>query len=212
VVLRRLWAAAVAFHVAAVVLLSFPAPPPGLRGGPRDARTDAALASWATLAQAVGMPDDTFVAWVQAVSGVQMSVYRAIRTVFRPYAQLVGAGQGWSMFGTVPNKVQRLEIDVHGPGGWEALYVARSDTFDWNRAVFDEERVRTFVHALGKRQANDKYPSFVAWVVREVRADRPDADRVRVRWHRMTIPDPEIHARTGELQPGGFLMTQERPL
>ena len=45
-----------------------------------------------------------------------------------------------------------------------------------------------------------------------VHADRPDADRVRVRFHRMTIPDPAIHARTGELQPGGFLLTEERPL
>lgn len=205
----RITALAVAFHVAAVVLLAIPAPPPGMRGKGSHAATDRAVASWARAAAAIGVPRPAFDAALEGVSSAQLALYGAVRVVFQPYARLVGAGQSWLMFGTVPDQVHRLEIDVHTADGWEPLYVARSDDAAWRRELFDQERMRTFVHQIGRKQANSRYPGFVAWVGREVAHDRPDVDRVRIRFRKVTIPPPDVYARTHELRLGGWILARE---
>lgn len=210
--MRHLRAAAVLFHVAAVIGLSIPAPPPGLRGGRPNPTTEASIARWVDVAASLGLPRASVDRAVRSVSAAQLSAVSAIRAVFSPYARLVGAKQSWLMFGTVPTRCARLEIDVLAGGTWRPLYVARSDEHTWRRALFDQERMRTFVHGFAHRGHRAEYDQLVEWVAREVADELPEATRVRVSQRALEVPPPEVLARTHALTVGDAFWVVERDL
>lgn len=208
-VARHLRAALVLLHVVAVVGLSVPAPPAGLRGGRPDRSTEAALRTWSEVGGAIGVPADRIVLAVRGVTAVQQRAVAGIRGLFRPYAQLVGARQNWLMFGEVPTRVARLEIEVHTPAGWKPVYRGHLEP-GWNRTLFDQERIRTLFHSFALGRHRDGYARFVDWAVPRIAADHPDADRVRVQIQKLVIPSPEVLARTGALAPAARVWDTER--
>jgi hypothetical protein len=207
---RHAAAAFFAFHAAAVVFLSIPPPPPGLASGAAGAEVDRSVDAWAGVAEQLGLPAHSF-RWILAsAAGFEGTALDVARAAFLPYADLVGAGQSWRMFGKVPTDCARLEIDVDAGSGWTPLYAGRSPSATWRRALFDEERMRGVVGAFEIRAHRPYWPFFVDWVAREVRRDRPDALAVRVQMRGLEIPAPEVLRATGSLEVREPYWTAER--
>lgn len=201
---RTLVASFVAFHAASIVLLSLPRPPAEVLRGEPSEEVDAFVAS-ARDRLGPGVEDP-----IRAAVGAWAALSRAWSIPFAPYARVAGTQQGWTMFGRVPTRSERLEIWVRRAGDWEPLYVAGSDAATWRRAFFENERLRTFVHAsvTGKRA---RWDEFADWVAREVRAEAPGVRQVKVQLVGLEIPPPAELARTGALRVGKPFRVELRP-
>jgi transposase len=211
--LPDLRAVAVLFHVVAVVVLSIPVPPPTLRGEKEDARTKELLAPWGDAAEAVGIPRETLYAAIAGFTKVEAAALGAARTPLAPYARLVGAQQGWLMFGSVDTEAARIELHVRtGNAPWTPLFVPRSREAAWRRSFLEQERMRTLVYNFGAKRSRSKWEPFVTWLAREVREDRPDATALRVRMQRLRLPDPDQLRETGALELGDTYWVTEKRL
>jgi hypothetical protein len=201
---KHLRAALVLAHVVAVLLLAIPYPPPGLRGGGKDASTEAAIATWSSAISRVGIPRDAVEALIRHEAAIQMVVVGAIRGVLHPYVDALGLRQEWLMFGEVPDRSARLEIAVDRGSGWEPLYVGGSATARWEAGRLEQERLRTLVSWFGRGQGKADYEKLVDWV-----AARVDG-RVRVQLRVVKIPPPDELRRTGVLAEGRAFRVEER--
>jgi hypothetical protein len=107
------------------------------------------------------------------------------------YGVCCGVVQRWFMFqGVAPNS-SRLEVSIDVEGEWRDVYIERSPELDWNASLFDHYRWREYINHLRTRTMHMDWDPFVAWVSTEALADHADADAVRVRIMRATIPGPE---------------------
>ena len=205
---RHLVALFVAFHVSSVLLLSIPRPPSELARGQPSPELEATLDTWRG---AVGPTFDTVEPAIRAGADAWSRASVAVYTFYGPYTRLSGASQGWTMFGTVPVDCERLEIWAHVGMRWELRYAAGSDEATWRRGFFENERIRTFVHGTikGKRS---RWGLFADWALRELSAEDPAVDRVKVQFVRLTIPRPAELARTGHLVEGTPFRVESRAL
>lgn len=199
--LPDLRAAAVLFHVVAVLVLSIPVPPPALRGEKQDERTKRLLAPWGDTAERIGIPRETLFGAIAAFTTTEAAVLGTLRAPLVPYARLVGAQQGWLMFGSVDEEVARLELHVRtGDGPWTPLFVPRSREAAWRRTLLEQERMRTLVYNFGAKRSRSKWAPFCAWLAREVHEDHPEATALRVRMQRLQLPPPDVLRETGALE------------
>jgi hypothetical protein len=217
---RRLAAAFVVFHVLAVVVLSVPRPPPGLRNAQhRQRHTEAILARWADGAEQLGLSRR----WVIDRAHVWLPAWNrllgAVRAPFEPYASLTGAEQSWLMFGSVPANAARVEIDVRVDGEWVPLYRPQSSTASWNARLLRQERMRAEIHRysrrghrVGFRALADRLAAGFGPPVPIGRAPAPPGDRLRVRMQAVAVPDPATLEAEGSLRLGAVYWTEERPL
>lgn len=195
----------VTLHAASMVLLSLPHLPDEALRGERSPEVEATIAS--AVARVGPGAEAPLRAGVRAWAGAT----HAIRATFEPYARLTGTHQGWTMFGNVPLRSEQLEIWIRRPDEtWTPLYVARSSTATWRRAFFDNERIRTFVHAAAKGK-RARWAEFADWVAREARADDPSIAQVKVQLVEVGIPPHAVLARTGTLARGAPFRVELRP-
>jgi hypothetical protein len=80
------------------------------------------------------------------------------------------------------------------------VYLERSRTANWNAREFDHYRFREFMNHLRLPRTKSPWRRFVPWVAPLVFDDFPEADAVRVRAMRTTIPAPHILKRDGGLR------------
>jgi hypothetical protein len=198
--LQHLRAAAVLFHVSVIVVLSIPVPPPQIRGEKVDPRTEAALAPWGDAVEVVGIPREILFSSIQRFTRAEATALGWLRAPLRPYARLVGAEQGWLMFGSVAREVARLEILVKTGDDWSPLFVARTAEATWRRTLFDQERMRTLVYNFGHRRGKSKWEALATWTAKQVHAERPDVSAVRLQMRALRVPDVDELARTGALE------------
>lgn len=202
---RHLVAAFVLFHGASTVGLSLPRLPEPLSTGDTSPLFEAFLVDVSAWSAALVPP-------VRAGALAYVRLTDGLRTVFGPYARATGTSQGWTMFGSVPTRVERVEIWVRHDAGWEARYVAGSDTATWRRALLENERVRTFLHGAAQgRTKKNRFAQFADWADRELRAEDPTIRQVKVQFVRLTIPPAEELARTGALTAEAPFQVQVRP-
>ncbi len=194
--LRPLTAAFVLYHAATVVLLSVPAP--------SGARSDAVWNDPFTRKQVLGWlgwlvdagvfesPDALFSA-ARAASVAVMDARELLLSPFAPYARAVGANQSWQMFATLNDEPARLSVELRWAqdGEWEPLYIARDPVHDWRREQLDEERVRAFLNDYSWERDRAEYKLFARWLAREIAAEMPEAESVRVSMLRARLPTPE---------------------
>ena len=60
--------------------------------------------------------------------------------------------------------------------------------------------MRTLVYNFGHRRSKGKWEPFVAWIARQVRAERPDVEAIRVQMRKLRVPDAHVVAETGALE------------
>lgn len=194
-------AAFVAFHLGAVLVLSFPAPVGGMTRANFEAPASQALFRQLSAALGgVGLARSP--AQVEALAWTWGTRFMAARNAaaapFTPYAQAVGARQGWRMFWSVNRRPARLVVEVEEAGQWRELYRARSSTATWARVRFDHERFRGVVNAFSWLRDRGAWRHFSRWVAVQVARDLPQATRARVFMEQRPTPAPEA-LRRGEL-------------
>jgi len=184
-------AAFIALHLFLVTYMAMPSAGSGLtRSAWADPTVQNEFASWTTrlngLGVAITQEELEERLWTLA-SGYE-DVRLAILDPFEPYFIHCGTWQSWRMFVAPHRYPGRLEIDVDRGDGWEPLYVARSDEHDWHRAQLDHDRSRATIFRYSWKHYRSHRGHFTDWVARQVMAEDPDAQRVRVGWLRYRTP------------------------
>lgn len=187
-------AAFVAFHLLAVTLHAMPSAGGGLnRSAWRDPTVQGEFATWAGRLTALGFPittaelDERLWAFANGFEGARGWVLAP----FQPYYRYAGTWQSWRMFVAPHRYPGRLEIRVDRGGGFEPLYVARSDTYDWRSRWFDHDRMRASVFRYSWRHYKASRREFTDWVAAQVAADHPDVQRVEVGFVRYRTRSPD---------------------
>ncbi len=196
----------IALHLVAIGLMAVPAPDGGMnRSAWRDPTVQGEFEAWTTRLNALGLDwsqtevEDT--AW-ELASGYQ-HVRRALLWPFKPYYTYCGTWQSWRMFVAPHRYPARLQIEVETPDGWELLYVARNERFDWHATQLDHDRMRAAIFRFGWRPYRSHYKRFGRWVAAQVAREQPDATRVQLKFWKYRTASPEEVA-SGNLPDGRF--------
>lgn len=187
---RQLLAAFVAFHVTAMVVASFPAPPRSLLAEELTPANRELLAPWVGAARAVGVPEESAEPLVRGAIERWTAAIHGVHRVFYPYTHYAGVLQGWTMFGHITQESALPEIEMRRNGVWEPVYVARSSEHAWRRSLFDHDRVRTWLHEAAWKGRSKGWKTFADWAAREVAEDFEGVEEVRVQFVPIHIPDP----------------------
>lgn len=213
---HRLVVAFVVYHVCAVVLLSVPAPT-GARSDEvwTDPFTRRQILGWGGwLVEAGVFPSEAaLLERARAIAEGTLDLRDLVIAPFTPYSRAVGAGQGWQMFATLNDEPARLSLEVRwsAQGAWEPLYIARDPAHAWRIEQLDQERVRAFANDWSWDRDRADYKLFSRWLAREVAAEEPDAQAVRVSMLRAKLPTPE-QLREGDLPPERVTWAEIIPL
>ncbi len=118
-------------------------------------------------------------------------------TPFEPYGRYLGVNQSWRMFVAPHRFPTRLSVDLEEDGVWRPLYEERSPEHEWQRAVFDHDRMRSAIFRFGWPQYKKSWESFSLWVAERAAQEFPDATRLRTRMFKYQTLSPEA-ARAGQ--------------
>lgn len=203
----HLRAAFVLLHLLAVALLCVPAPVGVLNKRTyNDPAVQGVFEHCAEIMQrlghAVSRSDLQDQAWE---TGQRMlALRRTLIRPYRPYTELTGTQQGWSMFGTVNRAPARLEVHVQHSASpvWVPLYVMRSSQHDWRRRTLDQERVRGLFNDFSHLRRRRRFRQVAAWFATEVLGAQPSVQRVRVSMVVLPSPDPGTLRAEGRVAPG----------
>ncbi len=200
-VFRQARALFVLFHLLAVGILSFPAPVGAMnRAAFEHPATQAAFDEYAALLRSLGVEMDrerlSAILWE---GGTRVLAVREVLVApFQPYAEAVGARQGWRMFHAVHRDPSWLVVELREERGWRVIYEARSATATWRRHQLDQERLRALTSVWSWREGRSSYRAFGAWLARRAAEDFPDALGLRIALLQRPIPTP-AQRRRGEL-------------
>lgn len=175
-------AALVLLHVVALIVMAFPAP-----GGlvSRSAwNTPNARDDFNAWGEALGVDGGELKARLWKISRVYVYARAAVHRPLRPYQQLAGTYQGWSMFTSPQRHPTTLGVEVEQETGWQAIYASRSDELTWRRPQFDHNRVRKLTGRFARDGNHESFDHFARWIAKQVAADFPTASRARVSLYR----------------------------
>ena len=200
----------IAYHVAAVVILSLP--PPGAMTSPalwRSANLRADIAGYAAALQRAGV-DVTATELgdrlLRAAHGVA-AVTDALSRPFRGYAEVVGARQGWAMFASPQRHPAELHVELQEGESWRLIYRPHDDAAAWRSATMRHNRMRKFAGRFARGFIPKNYDELARWLAQEAAADHPQATAVRVRLYRYTsLPPAEV--REGQRPKGRYEHTR----
>lgn len=202
--LRRRWpsirAALVAFHVAAVVVLSLPSPGGVMqRSSWDDPTVQNEFRIWSDRLRGVGVDVSPvrLDRWLWDVAQRWLSVREGITAPFQPYTTYAGTRQSWRMFSAPQRYPVRLEISVREPSGWRKVYETRSQELAWERDTFDAYRMRRVVFMTGWDKERRNFETLCDWIARRAARDFPEATEVMVRQQKYRTPVP-AEARAGQ--------------
>jgi len=181
----RLRALGVALHLAAVTIVAIPRPPAGIWTEGLNPQQDRALQVWA---EALPGPADANRDRIRTVAAATATTLDTVKAVPRVYTDLVGAKQGWLMFGRVSRHVTALEVDARTADGWIPLFRPGDPDHAWARTVLDQERVRAVRFGLGNNQRRTNI--LAAWALHRVADERSEVEAVRVQVRRQSLRRP----------------------
>ena len=191
---RAARAAFVLFHLHAVCVLALPSPGAGLRRAAwKDPTVQAEFRSWAATLSSLGLATtpaslEAF-AWTAARRWVDWQGRLAV--LARPYAEVTGARQPWRMFVAPHRYPSVLHLEVDEGDGFVPVYVARSDTYTWQRRLLDHDRMRAAVFRYAWPSYEGSYRALAAFLARRARRAFPAALRFRARFAKARTPTPE---------------------
>ncbi|MFT5454161.1 MAG: hypothetical protein ACI9K2_000637 [Myxococcota bacterium] len=187
------------FHVVAIAVLAIPQPPDSLRTTEASRKHVEAVAEWAEAAGALGLPPAAVEQTLLEVLPLWSAALRKVQRPFRPYPAITGAKQSWKMFGQVPTRSARLEIDVRRAGTWEPLYRPQSAEHDWQGRLLRQERMRALSSAFAHRQFRRGLRKLADRLAERARGTVP-GDAIRVQMRTVRIPPPR------KLRPDGWIL------
>ncbi|MCA9571057.1 MAG: hypothetical protein KC656_24625 [Myxococcales bacterium] len=196
----------VLFHASAVAVSSLPSTR-GLLYRPawKAPSVQDELAAWAETLSAFGPawtgPELEDTLW--DVATTVADVHELLLAPFQPYYTYCGVRQSRQMFPAPERHPARLHADVLEGGVWRNVYVGRSDTADWNRSFFDQDRIRTMTYLYGWPHMRKLVPDLVTYLAPKAREDFPEATELRVRFWRYRTASPE-EAAAGRIPEGAF--------
>lgn len=113
-------------------------------------------------------------------------------TPLRQGLRLVGASQGWTMFGGVDREPVRLQVEVQEQGAWRLVHQTGDPEHAWNLRQLSEARVRSTINLVGKhpRKHRKRWQGFTDWLATRALEDFPEATAVRFSMREQATPAP----------------------
>lgn len=200
----RLWARAraalIAYHVAAIVMLSFPGSAKlGDKQRWKERRTQAQLALWGKRLRGWGIDidDAAFEQKLWGAAQIYLRTRALLTTPFAPYAHV--APQGWGMFKAPPLDPSQMAVDVQAEGGaFRTVHLTGSSEHAYLSETLGNNRFRKQIGRTGRDPR--LFANIAKWLARQTFRDFPDAVRVRVRVVRLHSLPPDRRA-AGEATP-----------
>jgi len=190
---RYALAAFLAFHVAAVVVPSLPAPVFGDdRRGYESKEGQRELTRWRLALGRVGVTvtNDELAEHTLRVSRAWLAARRNCLRPFKPYKEYAGVRQSWRMFSGVNEEPDRLSVEVKVDGEWTLIFRAGEDE-SWNRSLLRHEFGRSMLSRYGEeRRYGSRFKQFAKFLAVRAADDFPDAERLRVTIDRVENPSP----------------------
>jgi len=115
-----------------------------------------------------------------------LGLRRAVLGPWQGVRKTLGTDQSWTLFAVPQTDPARLTIEVETTEGWRVLYASRSETDNWRRATFDQNKLRKLMGRINRTEDTRYWNALLGWVSREVFQEFPDVQQVRLslwRWH-----------------------------
>ena len=185
----HLRAALILLHVVAVLALAIPSVRAGLdRRSWSDPTVQDELRGWA---DRFGMEPKDFEEKAWRIAQAWSGIHETITAPFEPYRAYVGVRQPWVMFVAPQRYPARIEIEIQEGNAWRTIYRERSSEHEWNRTLFDHDRMRSAFFRFGWDRYAPNYREFAEWVAKEAARDFPGASAVKLRMYRFRTASPE---------------------
>jgi hypothetical protein len=200
----------IAFHVAAVVVLSLPAPRVMLDSrGWESENTRLELVRWSERLRQLGIDTtaERFGAAVRRLAERYLRVRTVITAPFTQYSRWTGTIQGWAMFAAPQKYPAELHIDILEGGTWRPIYRPHSAEHDFWGARFRHNRMRKQLGRFARTFHSDTYDRLAQYVAREAALAYPQARAIRVQLWRYETLSPEA-VRAGQTPTGRYEETR----
>lgn len=189
----QLLAGFVAFHVAAVLVLSLPGSGRlADRSVWQSRENQQQFARWAKLSEPLGVardgPELEELSW--RLTQGYLRVRRVFVAPFELYAGYFGVRQGWRMFSNPQSYPGYVHVELRRAGAFEPIYVSRSSEFTWRREQLDHHRVRKLFGRIARSTEHGLWDEFGAWAAEQAALDFPDAAELRIWQERRATPEP----------------------
>lgn len=200
----HLRAAAVLFHLVAVLMLSLPSA--SIRSARlwRAPNVQREFEHWSRRARSLGwdVSPTEFEERLRAFTFRYLAARDVAIAPFEAYAGATGTMQGWAMFATPQTDPTWLTLEIRETSGdFRTIYRERSDSLDWMRRQLDHNRLRKLEGRLARGASAGTYRRLVNWLARRAAADFPEAVEMRARVERRTTPAPSAGKGVGSEAP-----------
>lgn len=196
----------IAFHVAAVVVMSLPRPGVMLdERGWESENTRLELVRWSERLGQLGIdttPEGLAHA-MRRLAGRYLGVHAVITAPFAQYTRRTGAIQGWAMFASPQKYPAELHIDILEGKTWRPIYRPHSAEHDFWGEHFRHNRMRKQLGRFARTFDTGSYDRLAQYVAREAALAHPQARAIRVRLWRYETLSPEA-VRAGQTPSGRY--------
>jgi hypothetical protein len=103
-----------------------------------------------------------------------------LRWPFAWFFRMTDTGQQWGLFAVVTQNPDELVIEVRRSMDWQTLYRSLDPDHDWHDGQLKYRRIRGVWDGVKGEEPKGTYKRFTQWIAKEVFAEQPDVDRVRV--------------------------------
>jgi len=195
----------IAFHVAAVVLLSAPVPGNVARRELwKSEDNQAAFAEWARRLRWLGYTGkEQLEADLWALAQRYLAARNRVIWPLERYSAVTGVHQGWRMFSGARKHPAELHIDARIDGAWQPIYRPHSADYNFWQAQFTHNRMRKLMGRQSRRTVYNGYDQLAAFLARKVAHAYPRATAVRTRLYRYPVRTPD-QVRAGQAVDGRY--------
>jgi hypothetical protein len=161
----------------------------------REDRTDPAFhdedieAWYGIVGGLTGLDGDAFAAAAREALWAYKKGLDALRLPFKPFFEVTDTSQQWGLFAIVTQKPDHLVIEVRRDGDWQTLYRRLDPEDDWRDPVLKYRRIRGVWDGVDD-EPKGTYKRFTVWIAKEIFAEQPRVDRVRVVLERQRVTWP----------------------
>jgi hypothetical protein len=135
---------------------------------------------YAMFGRVTGLDEEQFAADIRNVLWAYHQAIVVLRWPFAPFFRLTDTSQQWGLFAVVTENPDELVIEVRRDMDWETLYRRLDPDHDWHDPQLKYRRIRGVWDGVKGDEPKGTYKRFTVWIAKQVFAEQPDVDRVRV--------------------------------